>query len=95
MFDSSREGARNPLAYPAAGFIPAWIEALSMMKPGDRWKLYVHPELAYGPEGAGGVIPPNAALVFDMELIDVLDGEDVPKNDQGQPDPEWNCAEAS
>ncbi|MBA4801808.1 MAG: FKBP-type peptidyl-prolyl cis-trans isomerase [Euryhalocaulis sp.] len=93
VFDSSREGGRKPLAYPAAGFIPAWIEALSMMKPGDRWKLYAHPELAYGPEGAGGVIPPNAALVFDMELLGVLNGDDVPRNDQGQPDPDYNCAE--
>lgn len=94
VFDSSREGGRNPLAYPAAGFIPAWIEALSMMKPGDRWMLYAHPDLAYGADGAGGVIPPNAALIFDMKLLGVVNGDDVPTGPGGAPDPDYNCAEA-
>jgi peptidylprolyl isomerase/FKBP-type peptidyl-prolyl cis-trans isomerase FklB len=42
------------------------------MKPGDTWMLYVPPELGYGENGAGGVIPPNAVLIFKIELIDSL-----------------------
>jgi FKBP-type peptidyl-prolyl cis-trans isomerase len=53
--------------------ISGWVEALGMMKPGDAWRLYVHPDLAYGAQGRPG-IPPNAALVFDVSLIKLLDG---------------------
>jgi FKBP-type peptidyl-prolyl cis-trans isomerase len=50
------------------------VEALSMMKPGDAWRLAIHPDLAYGARALPG-IPPNSALVFDMELIKLLDGQ--------------------
>jgi len=94
VFDSSRVEGRPPLAYPAGELIEGWVEALSMMKPGDRWKLYIHPEIGYGAEGAGGVIPPHAALVFDMELLGVVDGQVVPVDEAGRPDPSWDCRTA-
>jgi len=72
VFDSSY--ARGvPAAMPLDGLIPGWIEALKLMRPGDEWILYVPPELGYGAEGAGGgEIPANSALIFKIELIDLL-----------------------
>lgn len=72
VFDSSYERGQ-PAAMPLDGLIEAWREALPMMRPGDEWILYVPPKLAYGDEGAGE-IPPGAALIFRIELIDVLPG---------------------
>jgi peptidylprolyl isomerase/FKBP-type peptidyl-prolyl cis-trans isomerase FklB len=71
VFDSSYERGQ-PAAMPLDGLIGAWQEALPMMRPGDEWILYVPPQLAYGAEGGGDVIPPNAVLIFRIELIDVL-----------------------
>lgn len=71
VFDSSYERGQ-PAAMPLAGLIPAWVEALQQMRPGDEWILYVPPEQGYGAEGAGDDIPPNSALIFRIELIDVL-----------------------
>jgi len=73
VFDSSYERGQ-PAAMPLKGLIPAWQEALQLMRPGDEWILYVPPALGYGAEGAGGDIPPNSALIFKIELIDVLPG---------------------
>jgi FKBP-type peptidyl-prolyl cis-trans isomerase len=74
VFDSSYERGQ-PAAMPLKGLIPAWQEALPLMRPGDEWILYVPPKLGYGAEGAGGgEIPPGAALIFRIELIDVLPG---------------------
>lgn len=72
MFDSSFE--RNvPSRFPADGLIPGWVEVLKLMKPGDYWVVYIPSVLAYGEEGAGqGEIPPNADLVFEIQMIDVL-----------------------
>lgn len=59
----------RPAAFPVTGVIKGWIEILQLMRVGDQWKVYVPTELAYGAAGgAGGAIPPNAALVFDMVL---------------------------
>lgn len=71
-FDSSYSRG-EAAAFPSDGLIPGWVEALQMMKEGDAWRLTIHPDLAYGPRGIGP-IPPNSALVFDMELIKLLDG---------------------
>jgi peptidylprolyl isomerase/FKBP-type peptidyl-prolyl cis-trans isomerase FklB len=74
VFDSSYERGQ-PAAMPLKGLIRGWQEALQLMRPGDEWVLYVPPNLAYGEEGAGGgEIPPGAALIFRIELIDVLPG---------------------
>jgi len=74
VFDSSYERGQ-PAAMPLKGLVKGWQEALQMMRPGDQWILYVPPELGYGAEGAGGgQIPGGAALIFKIELIDVLPG---------------------
>ena len=72
VFDSSYERGQ-PAAMPLAHLVPGWEEALPLMRPGDVWMLYLPPKLGYGAEGAGGgAIPPNAVLVFKIELIDFL-----------------------
>lgn len=69
-FDSSY--SRNePATFPVGGVIPGWTEALPLMKEGAKWQLAIPSELAYGENGAGNVIGPNAALLFDVELISV------------------------
>lgn len=74
VFDSSYERGA-PAAMPIDALIPAWIEALQLMRPGDVWMLYVPPGLGYGEEGAGGgEIPGNSVLIFKIELIGVLPG---------------------
>ena len=55
--------------------IPGWTEALQLMKEGAKWELYLPPELAYGPQGAGEMIGPGATLVFEVELLKVLGAE--------------------
>jgi FKBP-type peptidyl-prolyl cis-trans isomerase FklB len=74
VFDSSYERGA-PAVMRLRGLIPGWVEALQMMRPGDEWQLYVPAKLGYGEKGAGGEIPPNAVLVFKIELIDVLPDE--------------------
>lgn len=72
VFDSSYERGQ-PAAMPLPALIPAWKEALQLMRPGDEWMLFVPPAMGYGEEGAGGgEIPPNSVLIFRIELIDVL-----------------------
>lgn len=67
VFDSSVDG--EPIVYPVNGFISGWIEGLQLMKPGGKMELYVPSNLGYGAQGAGGAVPPNAVLIFEMELI--------------------------
>ena len=55
------------------GLIPAWLEVLPLMRPGDEWIITVPPEMGYGESGQGP-IPPNSVLIFRIELIDVLPG---------------------
>lgn len=70
VFDSSVQRG-EPATFPVNGVIGGWTEALQLMVPGDKWKLYIPSDLAYGERGAGGDIAPFAALVFDIELISV------------------------
>lgn len=70
VFDSSVERG-EPATFGVTQVIPGWVEALQMMKPGAKWRLYIPSNLAYGPNGAGGVIGPNATLIFDVELIKI------------------------
>lgn len=69
VFDSSYE-RNEPLEYNANAFIKGWNEALTLMKPCSAWILYVPGDIAYGPRGRPG-IPPNATLVFNMQLLEV------------------------
>lgn len=69
-FDSSVDRGQ-PAQFPVNGVIPGWTEALKMMKAGTKAKLFIPPNLAYGPQGRPG-IPPNSALIFDVELIEVV-----------------------
>jgi len=73
-FDSSRARG-EPAVFRVDRVIAGWTEALTMMKPGAHWQLYLPPDLAYGQRGAGGQIGPNAVLVFDVELLEVLPDE--------------------
>ena len=70
VFDSSVERG-EPAEFPVGGVIRGWTEALQLMKVGDKWRLVIPPELAYGPRGAGGKIGPNAVLVFEIELLGI------------------------
>jgi peptidylprolyl isomerase/FKBP-type peptidyl-prolyl cis-trans isomerase FklB len=70
VFDSSYERGQ-PAAMPLDRLIPAWQEALQLMRPGDEWLLYVPSNLGYGEDGQGQ-IPPGAPLIFRIELIDAL-----------------------
>jgi FKBP-type peptidyl-prolyl cis-trans isomerase FkpA len=69
-FDSSYKRG-EPTSFPLNRVIPCWTEAVQMMKPGGKARITCPSRLAYGERGAGGVIPPNATLVFDIELISI------------------------
>jgi len=69
-FDNSVKRG-EPAEFPVNGVIKGWTEALQKMKVGDKWILYVPPDLAYGEQGAGNVIPPNATLIFEVELLSI------------------------
>lgn len=69
-FDSSYKRGK-PLVCPVNGVIQGWIEALQLMKPGAKWKLYIPAELAYGARSAGPVIGPNSTLIFEIELLEI------------------------
>jgi FKBP-type peptidyl-prolyl cis-trans isomerase len=70
VFDSSFERGA-PAIMPLQNLIPAWMEVIPKMRPGDEWIVYVPPEVGYGKEGSGN-IPPNAVLVFRIKLLGVL-----------------------
>ncbi len=71
VFDSSVSRGQ-PAEFPVTGVIKGWVEALQLMPVGSKWKLYIPHDLAYGERGAGAAIPPFAALVFEVELLDIL-----------------------
>ncbi|HSH52191.1 MAG TPA: FKBP-type peptidyl-prolyl cis-trans isomerase [Bacteroidales bacterium] len=73
-FDSSYEKGK-PARFPLNGVIPGWTEGLQLMKEGANYKLYIPTELGYGVRvRPGGVLEPNMALIFDVELIEVIKG---------------------
>ena len=67
-FDSSYK-RNEPTEFPLNGVIPCWTEGVQLMKTGGKAKLTCPSAIAYGQRGAGGVIPPNATLVFEVELL--------------------------
>ena len=71
VFDASANHG-GPATFPVNGVIKGWTEALQLMKEGDKFKLYVPSELGYGEQGSGPAIGPNAILVFDVELLEVV-----------------------
>lgn len=71
VFDSSIERG-VPAMFGVTQVIPGWVEALQLMREGDSWRLYIPSDLAYGPNGAGGLIGPDATLIFDVQLLRVI-----------------------
>jgi len=71
VFDSSVE-RKQPAIFPVNAVIKGWVEALQLMTVGAKWRLFVPSNLAYGIEGAGGLIGPNATLIFDVELLEIV-----------------------
>jgi FKBP-type peptidyl-prolyl cis-trans isomerase FklB len=69
-FDSSYK-RNQPATFAVNGVISGWAQALPLMKTGSKWQIFVPSKLAYGEAGAGGVIPPNAMLIFEVELLSV------------------------
>lgn len=70
VFDSSIARGQ-PAAFPLANVIPGWTEGVQLMHTGSKYRFTVPPALGYGSRGAGGVIPPNAVLVFEIELLGI------------------------
>lgn len=70
VFDSSYQ-RKQTISFPLNRVIPGWTEGLQLMPTGSKYRLYIPSELGYGARGAGGDIPPHAALIFDVELISI------------------------
>ena len=71
LIDSSIKRGQ-PAVFGVNQVIPGWVEALQLMPEGSKWKLYIPSDLAYGAQGAGEMIPPHSTLVFEVELLEVL-----------------------
>lgn len=72
VFDSSVERG-EPATFGVGQVIPGWTEALKLMPVGSKWKIYIPGDLAYGPRGAGADIGPNETLIFDVELLEIVE----------------------
>ena len=77
-FDNSYKRG-EPITFSVKGVVPGWTEALQLMKEGSKWELYIPPKLGYGVRGSGKNIPPNAALIFEIELVEVIPNQPAPK----------------
>ena len=91
VFDSSLE-RDAPLETKVNGVIQGWQEALQLMGVGDKWKVYVPSELAYG-EREVGIIGPHETLIFEMELLSIEEGEAAPAEGETQAPEETQAAE--
>ncbi|MCY1506441.1 FKBP-type 22 kDa peptidyl-prolyl cis-trans isomerase [compost metagenome] len=72
VFDSSIQRG-SPIDLPVNGVIPGWVEGLQLMHVGEKVKLYIPSELAYGEQSPSPAIPANSVLVFDLELLGIKD----------------------
>ena len=70
VFDSSVDRG-EPASFGVSQVISGWTEALQLMKIGDKWRLFIPPDMAYGESSPTPAIPPNSALIFDVELLEV------------------------
>lgn len=70
-FDNSYKRGQ-PLVIPVGGVIQGWVQALQLMPVGSKWKLFIPSDLGYGDRGAGGAIPGGATLIFEIELIEIV-----------------------
>ncbi len=70
-FDNSYKRG-EPISIPVTGVIQGWVQALQLMPVGSKWKLFIPSDLGYGDRGAGGAIPGGAALIFDIELLEIV-----------------------
>jgi FKBP-type peptidyl-prolyl cis-trans isomerase FklB len=71
VFDSSYQRG-EPAVFGVNQVIKGWIEALQLMPEGAKWTLFIPSDMAYGAQGAGQLIPPHSALIFDVELLKIL-----------------------
>ncbi|MCQ4272247.1 FKBP-type peptidyl-prolyl cis-trans isomerase [Pseudomonas kuykendallii] len=83
VFDSSIERG-TPIDLPVNGVIPGWVEGLQLMHVGEKFKLYIPSELAYGAQSPSPMIPANSVLVFELELLAIKDPNQAP-SDAEQP----------
>ena len=70
-FDNSYKRGQ-PLVIPVGGVIQGWVQALQLMPVGSKWKLFIPSDLGYGDRGAGGAIPGGSVLIFEIELIEIV-----------------------
>ncbi|KPH11216.1 FKBP-type peptidyl-prolyl cis-trans isomerase [Chryseobacterium sp. ERMR1:04] len=70
IFDSTEKQGGKPIELNVSGVIKGWTEGIQLMSKGAKYRFYIPSDLAYGDNGAGGVIPPGATLIFDVELVD-------------------------
>ncbi len=70
VFDSTDKNEGKPIELNISQVIKGWTEGIQLMSKGSKYRFYIPADLAYGDNGAGGVIPPGAALIFDIELVD-------------------------
>jgi FKBP-type peptidyl-prolyl cis-trans isomerase FkpA len=71
FIDGKEFDSGKGISFPLNGVIAGWTEGVQLMQEGAQYRFFIPPQLAYGEAGAGGAIPPNATLVFDVELIKV------------------------
>jgi FKBP-type peptidyl-prolyl cis-trans isomerase len=71
VFDSSRERG-EPVTFAVTGVIPGWTELLQLIPTGSKVRTVIPPDLAYGRRGARGPIGPNMALIFEIELVEIV-----------------------
>jgi len=76
VFDSSVERG-EAATFPLQGVIPGWTEILQLMPQGSKWEVVIPPDMAYGDQQAGPIIQPNSTLIFEIELLDVVQAEEA------------------